>query len=589
MEQKDRSLPQRRRISAEEASELMRAADLEPLARYPGANERWPCRCRTCGKDVSPRLADVRRGTRCRFCGFKRRDTARTVTAEQATQEMEAAGLRPVESFPGRTSAWACECVRCGSRVTPSLAAVRRGHGCVVCGNRSSARTRTTPEAVAREEMRKAGLEPLDPFPGADEPWRCRCLTCGSEVRPRLHSIRSGQGGCKVCGVRRRAEGQRLSHQQASGVMVAADLEPLEDYPGSKERWRCRCTRCGTEVDARLDSVRAGSRSCETCALLSRRAALRTPHAEAVAVMRAAGLEPLEDYPGSGAPWRCRCLACGTEATRRLNGVRSGGHGCPRCAIRRRAAAQRLPGDEAEAVMLQAGLVPLEPYPGVIRRWSCQCARCDRPSTPTLADVRAGHGCRHCGVARRTDARRTPAAVAAAVMVKAGLEPLEPYQNANAPWRCRCMNCDAEVAPRLGTVRNGSGCGSCCAYGLRRDAPAQVYLITHPVLLAHKVGVTGLSTGQSRLRAHARHGWQVYRTLSTATGADALAIESTVLRYLRRDLGLPPLLTSVQMPQGGHTETVSADEIGLTQLWRLLTVVQAQDGRAGDGHAAKAT
>ncbi|MCD9880852.1 hypothetical protein [Streptomyces guryensis] len=29
--------------------------------------------------------------------------------------------------------------------------------------------------------------------------------------------------------------------------------------------------------------------------------------AVAVAVMIAAGLEPLEPYPGRGTPWRCRC------------------------------------------------------------------------------------------------------------------------------------------------------------------------------------------------------------------------------------------------------------------------------------------
>lgn len=31
-------------------------------------------------------------------------------------------------------------------------------------------------------------------------------------------------------------------------------------------------------------------------------------------IMRAAGLEPLEPYPGSAAPWRCRHTACGREA-----------------------------------------------------------------------------------------------------------------------------------------------------------------------------------------------------------------------------------------------------------------------------------
>lgn len=36
---------------------------------------------------------------------------------------------------------------------------------------------------------------------------------------------------------------------------------------------------------------------------------------QAEEIMRAAGLEPLEPYRGSSAPWRCRHTACGREVT----------------------------------------------------------------------------------------------------------------------------------------------------------------------------------------------------------------------------------------------------------------------------------
>lgn len=58
--------------------------------------------------------------------------------------------------------------------------------------------------------MRAAGLEPLVPYPGkSNVPWLCRCLTCGAEVSPRLHSIRAGQGGCRRCADRRTGQRQR--------------------------------------------------------------------------------------------------------------------------------------------------------------------------------------------------------------------------------------------------------------------------------------------------------------------------------------------------------------------------------------------
>ncbi len=47
--------------------------------------------------------------------------------------------------------------------------------------------------------MRRMGLEPLAPYPGATKPWRCRCINCGEEVHPRYNNVASGQGGCSNC------------------------------------------------------------------------------------------------------------------------------------------------------------------------------------------------------------------------------------------------------------------------------------------------------------------------------------------------------------------------------------------------------
>jgi hypothetical protein len=48
--------------------------------------------------------------------------------------------------------------------------------------------------------------------------------------------------------------------------MRAAGLEPLVDYPGSHERWACRCQQCGRTVTPRYrhvaDGVSGGCRYC---------------------------------------------------------------------------------------------------------------------------------------------------------------------------------------------------------------------------------------------------------------------------------------------------------------------------------------
>jgi hypothetical protein len=48
---------------------------------------------------------------------------------------------------------------------------------------------------------------------------------------------------------------------------------------------------------------------------------------------------------------------------------------------------------------------------------------------------------------------------------------------------------------------------------------------------------------------------------------NASDIETKVLEWLRMEVGLPFQLTSKQMPQGGHTETVAASEIELATVW----------------------
>ena len=182
------------------------------------------------------------------------------------------------------------------------------------------------PADVAAADMSAAGLEPLEPYPGAGKPWRCQCRACGREVAPRLADIKRGQGSCVYC------PGRRVSDLDAEAQMRAAGLDPIDPYPGSMKPWRCICRACGNEVAPRLDSIRLGQGGCRHCAQVASGEAQRVPESEAIATMRAAGLEPLEPYSGSNAPWRCRCTTCGNEVAPLLGSVRHRGTGCRYCA-----------------------------------------------------------------------------------------------------------------------------------------------------------------------------------------------------------------------------------------------------------------
>jgi len=186
-------------------------------------------------------------------------------TAEEAQAIMRDAEFEPLEEYPGRASAkWLCKCLRCGKESTPRLTRIRQGSRCYFCGRRAVSMARRTPEKQAIAEMEAAGVTPLEPYPDAENPWRCRCQKCEREVTPRLINIRRGWRGCKHC--RLPGGKARLDPVEAVAVMRAAGLEPLEPYRSSVTKWRCRCMACGREVIPLYSNIRQGSGGCPHCA-----------------------------------------------------------------------------------------------------------------------------------------------------------------------------------------------------------------------------------------------------------------------------------------------------------------------------------
>ena len=589
----------------------MREHSYEPLTPYPGRNNLpWTSRHVLCGRTVAPPYTNIRAGFGgCKRCGRAEGAARRQMPTADAEALMRAAGLEPLVPYLGAMVPWPSRHVACGREISPTLANIQRGQGgCVACGRATGGLTRRRPQEDAVERMRAAGLEPWESYPGVHAPWRCTHLPCGQAVTTTLGSVLRGSEGCKDCkdcgnvrsGLKRRVAGATVSEQEesaslsrraASGsiaaeqVARAAGVTPVEPYPGLvRLPWRGRHDACGREVSPTLTMLRAGRHGCQPCAWNHNGAALRHDAQEAAEWMQQAGLEPQVPYPGSvDAPWRCRHLACGREVTPTLASVRSGSSGCRFCGRERAAHLQRTPAEIAHQLAAQAGLEPLEPYPGgAFRPWRVRHAACGAETTVLVSKLQQGQGgCNGCGSLKAGQARRAAKAdEAVAVMRQAGLEPFVEYPGALAPWAAVHLACGRTVTPTLSNVRQRitrNVCRYCADRGFGYTKPALVYVITDGI--AHKVGVTGLST--MRLRIHRSLGWHVYRTLPFQTGDAALAAERAVLTELRTGRGLQPKYSTEQMPQRGETETVDADEIDLPDLWQLvLDAARALSGEA---------
>lgn len=359
------------------------------------------------------------------------------------------------------------------------------------------AKTQTLDASRAIQETRAVGLEPLEAYKASKARWRCLCLGCGREVSPTHDHVKQSGRGCKHCSLKTRGLEHRIDPEAAVSLMRAAGLEPLEPYPAIHTPWLCRCRSCHRMVDPSLNSVKRGAR-CRFCS-----GAAVDPD-EAVDVMRTAGVEPLEPYPGANAPWLCECLACGRHPRPRYGGVRRGRGACGYCA------GKLVDAGEAIEIMRDSGFKPLVTYPGSLDPWRSECLKCGRESTPRFASVKAqGTRCTYCQGARVDPTE------AAEFMRDAGLDPLGPYPGASTPWSCRCLEC----GPVIGTIRAGGGCKFCATRGLDFDAPALLYLVTHDEFQAHKVGI-GSPKGR-RLATHHRYGWRTYQTMHFETGHEA--------------------------------------------------------------------
>jgi hypothetical protein len=248
---------------------------------------------------------------------------------ELAAARMRDHGAEPLVPYPGADRPWLCLHIACGRQVTPRYSSVvlKLQGPCYNCGQKKSSRAaaikrRLNPDSAAAA-MRDRGAEPLEPYPGTNVPWLCRCLTCNEEITPHYSSVvYNGTGPCLHC-----AGQTPNSEVEAKAEMMSKGLAPLVPYPGLNKPWQSRCATCAREVAPTLSNVRK-TRGCKYC---SKRA---TDPDSAHDAMLQAGFKPVVPFPAGGvkAPWRSIHLACGNEVAPTLDKINSGAQPCRHCA-----------------------------------------------------------------------------------------------------------------------------------------------------------------------------------------------------------------------------------------------------------------
>ena len=128
----------------------------------------------------------------------------------------------------------------------------------------------------------------------------------------------------------------------------------------------------------------------------------------------------------------------------------------------------------------------------------------------------------------------------------------------------------------------GTGCPKCAKYGYDATQEGLFYFIRSETLRARKVGITNTNRTANRVERYGSD-WSVVMTFTHSDGLLIRDLETSILRWLRKDLGLPKYLGKQEMGvSGGHTETFSMegpnDEEVLQKIEETLTELQSEPG-----------
>jgi len=279
-----------------------------------------------------------------------------------------------LEPYPGQSKPWKSKCKNCKQIVSPHFSSIKAGRRCGVCSGAV-----VIPE-IAIQVMRKAGLEPLAPYPGTKTAWKSKCLNCGRYVTAYYSDVAHRGAKCAFC------QKKAVDPKEAVGVMRAAGFIPLVRYPGANVGWHCKCKVCKRESYPAYTWVKWNNTGCKYC-----KKVLVVP-SEAEVVMRKHNLEPLVPYPGARVAWKCRCTKCERVVSPQYSAIATSGQGsCKYCS---RKAVDRV---TAKKFMISKGLIPLEPYSRSDDPWKCRCKKCKNVVTPKYISVFRGQGgCKFC-------------------------------------------------------------------------------------------------------------------------------------------------------------------------------------------------
>jgi hypothetical protein len=250
--------------------------------------------------------------------------------------------------------------------------------------------------------------------------------------------------------------------------------------------------------------------------------------------------------------------------------------------------------ERVEIMRVKCRVEPLTRFPGWDVPWKSRCLDCNIEVSPRFGTVReSGWACAPCARKRFDDLKAASQNDERARLMEevGGVTPIEPYKRSQSPWKCECKTCGSIVTPRFDDVINKHrrACIVCSrneerVFAFDFKAPGIIYLLEHLDLGAIKVGISTTASKTDRIGQHELNGWTRINVWSVTTGFVAREVEQEILGWWRNEMKLLPGCSGTDMPQGGHTETVSAIEIDTDEvIQRIEKLIRLRGKESVDG------
>lgn len=404
--------------------------------------------------------------------------------------------------------------------------------------------------------MLMAGLRTLEPYKSSDSPWKSECLKCHREVSPTYTYIKLGRAPCAFCSKR------RIDPIEVAEFMASKNLEPLEPFVTVMTPWKCKCLTCGDIVQPALNSLKRGQGGCKRCGYKNAKR-YKIASDEAISLMIASGVKPLEEYSSLKKPWKCECLTCGNIVSPRLGSIKAGQGSCVYCA--------GLIVDESKIIehMISLNLRPLEPYKTARTKWKCECLGCGETVFPMYNSVQQGQGgCTSCGIDKASEKKLFSQDEAIEFMNVSGFDPVDPYVHSESKWKVRCRTCIKICYPTLHNVKMGSGCPSCAKSGFDPNEPGYLYFLRHERWEMLQIGIT--NNPDKRLGQHRKLGWEVLELRGPMDGHLTQEWETAILRYLKAQ-GADLSNSSIAGKFDGYSEAWSSTNLPIKNIKELMS------------------